>query len=148
MKKFIFLSLCMVLIALSTFAQTKGVSSFTSEANSTKIDTVVNATTKYQVLKAANSGDILTVQVTATKISGTTTGGIIRLYGSNDKVAWVRVKEGAALAAADSLILTNVSTPQTIVFTEKPGRYLWYRVAVLGAATSSTKFSSVAVNSR
>ncbi|MCF0074045.1 hypothetical protein LZD49_26420 [Dyadobacter sp. CY261] len=147
MKKSIFLSLCMVLLALSSFAQQKGVSKFKSEVNSTTIDTVVNATTKYQLFQSANAGNILTVQVTATKISGTT-AGVVRLFGSNDKVAWVRVKEGAALAAVDSLNLANASTPQTIIFTEKPGRYLYYRVGITGSGTASTKFSSVAVNAR
>lgn len=153
MKKFIFLSLLALATMQVSFAQNKAVAKFTSETfpaisgQPNSIDTVVttgSAVTKNQKLKSTRSASVFSVQVTATKISGTT-AGIVRLYGSNDGVAWFRVKEGAALAAGDSLNLSNTASPQTIVFTDKPGRYLWYRAALTGSGTASTKFESTAV---
>lgn len=136
--------LTFLLLTVSVSIAQKAVVSFDSETNSTKIDTVVNATTKNQVLKVSKAADILSIQVTATKISGTT-AGVVRLYGSNDKVAWVRIKAGASLAAVDSLNLANVSPAQTIIFYDQPSRYLWYRAALTGSGTASTQLKTVAV---
>jgi hypothetical protein len=144
MKRIFFLAVLACLGFSFCQAQPKGVSSFISETNFTKIDTVVNATTKGQILKAVNSATILNLQVTATKISGTT-AGVVRAFGSNDKVAWERLTATGTLSAADSLNLTNVSTPQTKFFKDSPSKYLWYRVTVTGTGTASTKFSTVAV---
>jgi hypothetical protein len=147
MKKLLFAVAALCLLSFTSFAQTKAVSSFISELNGTKADTVVNTATKYQVIKATSPASVLSIQVTATKISGTT-AGVVRVFGSNDKVAWVRLLQGAALAAGDSLNLTNVANAQTKFFFDQPGRYLYYRVGVTGSGTASTKFSAVAVGAK
>ncbi|MCF2517141.1 hypothetical protein [Dyadobacter sp. CY351] len=146
MKKLAFLLIGLCFASVSTFAQTKAVSSFISEYNGTKIDTVVNAGVKNQILKATRGASVLSIQVTATKISGTT-AGVVRVFGSNDKQAWIRVQEAAALGAADSLNLANVAT-QTKLFKEQPSKFLYYRVAVTGSGTQSTKFITTAVGAQ
>lgn len=146
MKKFLGFVAALVLLSGACFAQ-KAVASFKSETTQKTSDTLVNATTKYQRLSVTKPADVLSIQVTATKITGTT-AGVIRLFGSNDGEAWVRVKDGAALAAGDSLNLSNVSTPQTILFTDKPSRFLYYRVGFVGSGTQSTRFKTTAVASK
>lgn len=141
----ILLSLC--LISTLCVGQQKGVSGFVSESNRTKIDTVVNATTKSQILQTVNPATVLSIQVTATKLTGTT-AGVVRLFGSNDNEAWERITATGTLSAADSLVLTNISTPQTKFFRDNPSRYLWYKVTVQGSGTATTKFKTTAVSAR
>jgi len=145
MKKFIFLSLLAFATMQVSYAQlSKAVADFKSETTGKLLDTVVNATTKFQQVKVSKSASAVYFQATATKISGTT-AGIVRLFGSNDGIAWKRVTATGTLSAADSLNLANVATPQTIFFKDAPSQYLFYRVSVAGSGTASTQFRSVAV---
>ena len=130
----------------AALAQNKAVAEFNSETNLTTIDTVTNATVKNQVVKISNGWTTTNVQVTATKISGTA-AGVVRIFGSNDKVAWERLTATGTLAATDSLNLANVSTPQTKFFAV-PGKYLWYRAAVTGSGTHTTQFRTTVVATR
>jgi hypothetical protein len=145
MKKLLSSLALLVLVSTSAFSQQfKAVAPFLSETTGKDLDTLVNATTKNQKVKITVSASTLYIQATATKISGTT-AGVVRLFGSNDGVAWKRVIVGGSLAAVDSLNLANVATPQTIFFSDAPSKYLFYRVAVTGAGTASTQLMAIAV---
>jgi hypothetical protein len=146
MKKLIGLVAFMVLLCTTSFSQQlKAVAPFLSETTGKTLDTLVNATTKNQKVKVTASASKLFIQATATKISGTT-AGVVRLFGSNDGIAWKRITAGASLAAVDSLNLANVATPQTIFFTDTPSQYLFYRVSVTGSGTASTQLRAIAVS--
>lgn len=145
MKKLIGLLAFTVLLSTQCFSQQlKAVAPFLSETTGKELDTLVNATTKNQKVKVGSSASTLYIQATALKISGTT-AGVVRLFGSNDGIAWKRVIAGGSLAAVDSLNLANVSTPQTIFFADTPSKYLFYRVAVTTTGTQSTQLRTTAV---
>lgn len=147
MKKFIFLTVVALATMQASFAQTKAVAKFKSVYNGTAIDTAVNTQIKNMDLKVTKPADVITIQAIATKISGTT-AGVVRAWVSNDGINWTRFKEGASLAAGDSLNLANATGAQQIIFTDRPSRYLFYRVAISQAGTASTKFSAVAVSAK
>lgn len=108
------------LVAVFISAITFGQSSMTVS------DTVVNAGTEYATLKVANSGSNVSVQIVATKISGTVAGTAV-LQASNDGVNYVSI-------GADTLTLTNVTT-NTHLWSVSANPYIYYRVKVTGSGT-------------
>lgn len=144
MKRLLTLLVCVCLISTACFSQTKSSARFLSETTGADSSTVVNAALENQVVKVTRSATLLYFQVTATKVSGTT-AGVIRLYGSNDKLAWKRVTATGTLAAGDSLNLANVTTRQSIIFKDNPSNYLYYRVGIQGSGTASTRVISTAL---
>jgi hypothetical protein len=98
MKKII-LGISLIFVSISSFAQTAN----TLVASGT----ITNTTYSYKgyTLGTGVGGNVL-YQIVATRVSGTTTGGI-RLEYSNDGVNYV------AIPNADTLAITNVATAQT-----------------------------------
>jgi len=123
--------------ALSSQAQVKNFLTATSTVTNTEVKTI-----DYKVLNAG------AVKVTATAVKATgTPGGVVRLFGSNDKVSWTRFTASGTLAAGDSLILTNVATPQSITFKETASNYLYYRLTLTGSGTQTTAYTTTLVSS-
>lgn len=143
--------LCLVLLTTAcfsqNFAQTKSVSRFTSELTGADSSTVTNAVTENQIVKVAKPSAVLQIQVTVRKVSGTT-GGVVRLFGSNDRLAWKRITATGSLAATDSLNVANVTAPQTIFFKDAPSNYLFYRVSLQQTGTAVSRLVSTAVSAQ
>ncbi len=143
--------LCFVLISTACFSQTyaptKSVARFTSEMTGLDSSTVTNAVTENQFVKVAKPATTLWIQSTVRKVSGTT-AGVIRLYGSNDKIGWKRITATGTLAAGDSLNLANVTTPQVIFFKDAPSNYLYYRVSLQQTGTAVSRLVSTAVSAQ
>lgn len=101
------------------------------------LDTITNATTKTQYASITGFQDVLTIQTTITKISGTTAGAVY-LYGSLDNVNYVKI-------ATDTLALANVSTAQVKLWNVNPSTVQYYQVRVVPTGTQSTKIQSYAI---
>lgn len=119
-------------IAQSNTVYLKSVSSRTSV-----LDTITNATTKNQYASITGFQDVVTIQTTITKISGTTAGAAY-LYGSLDNVNYVKI-------ATDTLALANVSTAQVKLWIVQPSAVQYYQVRVVPTGTQSTKMQSYAI---
>lgn len=129
MKK-IFLAL-MMLIAIGANAQSKVVM-LKSTTTSKTLDTVTNSGTRIQRLQIPAYNDVITVQPTFTKISGTL-GGTVTLMGSVDNVGYSAI--GSAYTVTDT-------ATQTASFSVNPSTYQYYQVRWVGTGTMAGYFST------
>lgn len=94
------------------------------------LDSIVTSSsldTVYATKQVGSGFTTVTIQVVATKVSGTVTG-TVELQGSLDGVNYTRI-------ATDTLAMTNVSV-NTKIWTVTNNPYIYYRTAVF--APSST----------
>lgn len=92
-------------------------------------DTITDATTKNQIGRIAGYNEIVTVQPTFTKISGTA-AATVKLQGSVDGVAYSDI--------GNSYTVTDVAT-QTASFIVTPSNYQYYRLNIVPTGTQSVK---------
>ncbi len=141
MKNIIYSAILTLLAAFSVNAQTVSkaftlLSDVPGKTTAQKqADTVANAATKSQSIKIDGFYNSVSVQVEATRISGTAAGKIY-LRGS---------LTGGSYEKVDSLTLANVATVQTKVFQSVPSKYVFYQIQFVGSGTQSTAFKSYAV---
>lgn len=104
------------------------------------MDTAVNTTAKSQSAYIPGYYSSVSVQTDFRKISGTIgTGTKAYLEGS-----LIKGTAASTYEKVDSVSLANV-TSQSKVFSVVPGRYVYYRVRVVGVGTHATEFKSLAV---
>lgn len=129
MKKVIFA--LMVLLSIEANAQS-AVVNLKSTTTTKTLDTVTNTGTRIQRLKIGSYQDVVTVQPTFTKISGTL-AGTATLMGSVDGVAYT--------AIGSAYTVTDVAT-QTPVFSVNPSIYQYYQLRWVGTGTMAGSFST------
>lgn len=96
------------------------------------LDTLSNATTKFEKVKINGYFDVTTIQLVATKISGTA-AATVTLQGSLDGVNFYTI--------GSTYTVTDVAT-QSAVFSINPSTALWYRLQVVGTGTQSVKLTA------
>jgi hypothetical protein len=130
MKK-ILIALLLV-IGLGATAQTSKVVMLKSTTTAKTLDTVTNTGTRIQRLQIPSYNDVVTVQPTFTKISGTA-GGTVTLMGSVDNVAYSAI--GSAYTVTDT-------ATQTTSFSVNPSIYQYYQLRYVGTGTMAVSFST------
>jgi hypothetical protein len=138
MKKLIFifsiLAFSFGVMAQGAVAALKSTYSLSSD---TTVDTGVTYLTSPQV-KSPTS--IVTVQVVATKISGTV-AGTISLQGSLDGTNFKAITLTEASTAGPTYTATDVAS-QNFIWRLSQNPYAYYRVSWTGAGTMSAKFTA------
>jgi hypothetical protein len=105
-------------------------------SRSAATDTLTNAGGKTQYASITGYQDVITIQTTVTKLSGTT-AGVGYLYGSLDNVNYVRI-------STDSLLLTNTAT-QVKLWNISPSTVQYYQIKWVPSGTQSTKVQTYAI---
>lgn len=136
MKKHILLTALTLFFFVASQAQSKQ-AHLKSSVSHVKTDTVSGTATVNQSLQIQGYYPTIAIQPVVTKVSGTAAGAV-RLYGSLDGVNYVRINP------TDSLLVTNVSTPQTKIFTITGSPYEFYRAAYTGVGTMVAKIVTLA----
>ena len=147
MKKFLTLAIAVCLsVGIASAQTTSGSVVLKSTPTHAPTDTVVNAGVKNQVAAISVVNNAVSIQVDVLKISGTT-GGFVRVYGSNTGVGYDRIStiKPDGSTGIDSLAVGNVSTLQTKIFRIAVPIYSYYRVTYTGTGTMSAKLNSLAV---
>ena len=135
MKKLIFL---FALVAFAFTANAQVVVMKATTGNSS--DTVTNTATETLSAQLNGSFDVVTVQLTVTKISGTV-GGTAILQASLDGTTWTTLNTAAIPQNNDTITLTNVST-NSCFWVIEPSKYLYYRVSVTGTGTMAARVAA------
>lgn len=130
MKKIILFAL-MTLFCVTANAQSKVVNLKSTTTQKT-LDTVTNSGTRIQRLQIAGYNDVVTVQPTFTKISGTL-GGTATLMGSVDNVSYSPI--GSAYTVTDTATQTNS-------WSVNPSIYQYYQLRWVGTGTMAGSFST------
>lgn len=125
------------LIAMSFSANAQVVAMKATTGNTS--DTVTNTGTEVLSTQVNGYNEVVTVQLTVTKISGTVAGTAI-LQGSLDGTTWTTLNH-ASTTGNDTITLTNVTTNSAIWVVE-PSKYLYYRVSVTGSGTMVARISA------
>lgn len=103
-------------------------STFTHNAT----DTITNAVTKNQFVQIDGYNEIVTIQPTFVKISGTA-AATVKLQGSVDNVGYSDI--------GSSYTVTDVAT-QTTSFIIEPSSYRYYRLNIVPTGTQSVKVTT------
>jgi hypothetical protein len=135
MKKLIFL---FALVAFAFTANAQVVVMKATTGNSS--DTVTNTATETLSAQLNGSFDVVTVQLTVTKISGTV-GGTAILQASLDGTTWTTLNTAAIPQNNDTITLTNVTT-NSCFWVIEPSKYLYYRVSVTGTGTMAARVAA------
>lgn len=109
----------------------------TSASATVTLDTVTNAETEYLYLNAPGAS-YMSIQVVATKISGTPNGKLT-MEVSHNGTDWT------LLSTADSAHVDNVSGSQAFIFTKNPSPYSWYRISALGRGTAAYQIKATLI---
>lgn len=133
MKKFILIAVGLLTIATasaqSTNKLTNGSGYMKSTPTHATTDTITNAVTKYQYVQIDGYNDIVTIQPTFTKISGTA-AATVKMQGSLDNLAFSDI--------GNAYTVTDVAT-QTTTFSVNPSTYIYYRMQIVPTGTQSVK---------
>lgn len=134
MKKLFFLLALMVVTMMpaQTLRIVNGVGNFKSAANHAVQDTITNAVTKYQYAIIDGYNDIVVVQPTFTKVSGTASASV-KLQGSVNGVSYNDI--GSAYT------VTDVAT-QSTAFIVTPSNYKYYRLSIVPTGTQSLRVTT------
>jgi hypothetical protein len=143
MKKYFILAAVM-LFAVAATAQTYTLLSPYGNAT----DSVSNSATNYLYKQIPGPAEVITIQLTITKLSGTG-AGTATLWASLDGVTYVRLRETGYHSTttstnSDSLAIKNVTT-QSIAWSVKPSTYLYYKVSVTGSGTELLTLAATAI---
>ncbi len=114
---------------------TKRASNFMSSVRGFASDTVTNSATKTLSLQVRNFYKTVTIQVVATKISGTA-GGTVTLQGSNDGTNYVTVSTDYS-DAQTMTVLNQTTTTKFLIVTGSP--YAYYRLSYTGTGTMAVR---------
>ncbi len=95
-------------------------------------DTITNAVTKYQLGIVRGYNEIITVQPTFTKISGTA-AATVKIQGSVDGVSYNDI--------GSSYTVTDVAD-QSTAFIITPSSYQYYRLSIVPTGTQSVKVTT------
>ncbi|MGV3695517.1 hypothetical protein [Flavobacterium sp.] len=131
MKKAILL----LLLVATTFTNAQsfrilnGTGNFKSTVNHAVTDTITNAVTKYQYAIIDGYNDIVVVQPTFTKVSGTA-AATVKLQGSVNGTSYNDI--------GSSYTVTDVAT-QSTSFIVTPSNYKYYRLSIVPTGTQSVK---------
>lgn len=142
MKRLITLIVGVTLVAalLAFSVESKGqVKNLLSTYNLTS-DTVVNTATAYLTVQSKGPAETVTIQFTATEISGTT-AGTVTLLGSVDGTNFKALTVQEATTAIPTYTATDVAS-QTNLWVIKNNPYQYYRVSWTGTGTMSARFSA------
>lgn len=138
MKKLLMLFFLCLSVVFAAQAQTiSGTTILKSTALHAETDTITDATVETQYGNVGFNKNVVSVQSTITKISGTV-AGVMTLEGSLNGTSYQRIN------TTDSLLLTNVAS-QSKIFTVSPNLYKYIRVKVTPTGTQSAKLNSVAL---
>lgn len=99
---------------------------------------IINTGTPSVTTRVLESREVVSVQVVVTKNSGTVAGRC-ECLGSLDGTNFVRIRGAGPTSTLDTLLLTNVSTVQSFVWTISPSKYLDYRVRCIGVGTMNAR---------
>lgn len=137
MKKVILIiSVCLTLLVNISFAQLN----LLSETYNLTSDTVTNAGTTFLSVRNPGGDPTTTVQIVATKISGTV-AGTISLLGSLDGVNYKAYTLSEVATAGHTFTATDVAS-QTFIWRLQDNPYLYYRVSWTGAGTMAARFTA------
>ena len=129
--KNLIIAFLMLFLTVATNAQTKISMKSTTYPTQT-LDTVTNAGTRTQRIVLTDYNDVITIQPTFTKISGTA-AGTATLQGSINGVGWS--------AIGSAYTVTNVAS-QTTSFSVNPSIYNYYQLVYVGTGTMAVSFST------
>lgn len=139
---------CGLLIALSAFTSVAKAQSayFISTTNGTTLDTVTNTGARTQKLPIAGYQDNIGIQVILNNLTGTV-GGVVRLYGSDDGVTFVRIPSStvAGAVALDSLKVDVNNTSKIFRIPLSSSYYTYYQVTFTGTGTEATTIKTYAI---
>lgn len=128
------LSVTMLATAQTNFKLVNGEGYLKSTFTHPATDTITNAVTKNLYVQVDGFQDVITIQPTFVKISGTA-AATAKLQGSVDNVAYNDV------AGASSYTVTDVAT-QTTAWTVTNSPYRYYRVNIVPTGTQSVKVTA------
>lgn len=131
MKKFLFLSVVLMMFIAGSSQTIGNIKGPMTNPNGLTIDTVTNATAEGPTLAVSGSFKQLGVTIEVTKISGTVAGKVY-LRGTN------RVGATYSINPIDSVILTDASA--TYRLKEVDPAYLYYKVDIVGTGTLSASY--------
>lgn len=104
-------------------------------------DTVTNTGTSYLTLANKGAAETVTIQLVATKISGTV-AGTVTLLGSLDGTNYKALTQQEVTTAIPTYTATDVAS-QTNIWVIKNNPYLYYRVSWTGTGTMSARFNAL-----
>lgn len=132
-KLFIVLSLMVGCLGFSQEVITSTATGhFRSAPTHAVTDTITNAVTKYQLGIVRGYNEIITVQPTFTKISGTA-AATVKVQGSVDGVSYNDI--------GSSYTVTDVAS-QSTAFIITPSSYQFYRLSIVPTGTQSVKVTT------
>lgn len=139
---------CGLLIALSAFTFVAKAQSayFVSQTNGTTLDTVTNTGVRLQKLPIAGYQDNIGIQVICTNLTGTI-AGVVRLYGSDDGIKFVRIPTvtDAGAIAIDSLKVDVNTTSKIFRIPIAGSFYTYFQTGFTGSGTEATTFKTYAI---
>lgn len=103
-------------------------------------DTVTNTGTGYLSVRNPGAKSGTTVQIVATKISGTV-AGTISLLGSVDGINYKAFTLAEASTAGHTFTATDVAS-QNFIWRLNDNPYLYYRVSWTGSGTMAARFTA------
>jgi hypothetical protein len=133
MKKLLIMMAFM--LSLTGFSQTitsAAVGNLRSSPTHAVTDTITNAVTKYQIGVIGGYNEIITVQPTFVKISGTA-AATVKLQGSVDGTSYNDI--------GSSYTVTDVAS-QSTAFIVTPSSYQYYRLSIVPTGTQSVKVTT------
>jgi len=137
MKTFLIAFFLCLTIGVSQAQTISGTTTLKSTALHVATDTIANSTVKTQYGDVGFNKNVVAIQSTITKISGTV-AGVMTLEGSLDGTSYKRIN------TTDSLLISDVAS-QSKIFTVSPNLYKYLRVKVTPTGTQSAKLNSVAL---
>lgn len=132
MKKFITFILAGLLIASTAMAQ-----SAMTNPNALALDTVTQAAAEGPVITVSGKASSVSFTMLLTKVSGTV-AGTVTLQGSNSIAKGYQNVTGSN----DQVTFTLTDATQTIVLSQSPKRFLFYRVLISPTGTWSGSYSA------
>lgn len=135
MKKEIIVGILFLMLSFTGFSQVitaSALGNLKSTPTHAATDTITNATTKNQIGIVNGYNEIITIQPTFVKISGTA-AATAKLQGSVDGVAYSDI--------GSSYTVTDVAT-QTHFWIVTPSSYQYYRLNIVPTGTQSVKVTT------
>lgn len=143
MKKVILL-FAIVLMALSTFAQSR------NSINTVTVDTIQGAeTVNFAVTELRSNYDVISITALCTQLGGTS-DGTLTLYGSFDDTNWVFINgaDGGPVTASPKASVTGTDINQLTItdglvanWVVDKNPYRYYRVAGVGTLADTTQIN-------
>jgi len=132
------LSLCLTSVTQAqTLKLSNGKGNFKSTADHAVTDTISTGVTEYQYGIIDDYQDLIAVQPTFVKVSGTA-GATAKLQGSVDGVSYNDV------GSPSSYTVTDTAT-QSVLFTVTPSYYRFYRLSIVPTGTQVVKVTTPVV---